>query len=135
MAAIDFDRSPTRVYDTVRRSFEPVLASIEYEQDRWPVGAAFRCGVWAINDRWSSVPNTTVSWRILDAAEHVCQRGEWRVSMDPDSVQRLGDATWTTLSPGSYQLRAEIRSETGTLVSENVFHFEVAPDVRIAVPR
>jgi hypothetical protein len=46
MAAIDFDRVPTKVYDTVRRSFEPVAALFDYDRDRWKPGESFAapCG-------------------------------------------------------------------------------------------
>jgi beta-mannosidase len=125
MAAIDFDRVPTAVYDTVRRSFEPVLASIEYDCDRWPAGTPAHCGIWAINDRWESLPNATVRWQVQKPADPPFQHGEWKLSLPEDSAQRLGDAAWTAAAPGPYELRAEVRSEGGEVVSENVFRFEV----------
>jgi beta-mannosidase len=130
MAAIDFDRVPTRVYDTVRRSFEPVLASLEYDQDRWREGDEFRCGVWAINDRWEAVPNAVVHWRIVGGGGACAKHGQWAVSMDADSVQRLGDVAWTVAVPGLYELRAEVRNASGGLISENVFSFEVTGQSR-----
>jgi beta-mannosidase len=126
MAAIDFDRIPTRVYDTVRRSFEPVLASIEYDRDRWPAGSDLKCGIWAINDRWEAVPNATVRWRIGQGSAATRQEGEWKVSMEADSVQRLGDVNWTVSgAPGPCELHAEVWDEAGKVLSENIFRFEV----------
>ena len=128
MAAIDFDRVPTKVYDTVRRSFAPVLASLEYDQDQWAAGAPFRCGVWAINDRWDRVPNARVRWSIVNADGQAVQEGEWPVSMEADSVQRLGDATWTAANAGDYQLHAKVLDEAGELLSENIFEFKVTAE-------
>jgi beta-mannosidase len=125
MAAVDFDRVPTAVYDTVRRSFEPVLASIEYDRDRWPAGTEVRCGIWAINDRWDPIPEATVRWRIQKPGSSPLQQGEWKLTLPEDSTQRLGDATWTAAEPGPYELRAEVRSAEGGLISENVFRFVV----------
>jgi beta-mannosidase len=125
MAAIDFDRVPTKVYETVKRSFEPVLASIEFDRDEWTAGAEVRCGIWAINDRWERIPNAQIRWRIIDAAGRSCQQGEWPISMAADSVERLGDVHWTAAHPGKYQLRAAVVSEAGEVISENLFDFTV----------
>jgi beta-mannosidase len=127
MAAIDFDRVRTKVYDTVRRSFEPVLASVEYDRDHWETGSSVRCGIWAINDRWDAVPNATIHWRILNSAGTMQSSGEWHASLPEDSAQKLGDLSWTAGDPGSYELRAEVRTGPQDVISENVFEFEVTP--------
>ena len=126
MAAIDFDRIPTKVFYTVQRSFAPVCASLEYDRDSWKRGEPFRCGVWAINDKWEPVPNATVRWRILDAMETEKAAGQWPVSMAEDSVQQLGTAEWTAAGKGPHELRAEVRDQAGKLISGNLFEFEVA---------
>jgi beta-mannosidase len=120
MAAIDFERVPTKVYYTVQRSFAPVLASIEYDRDRWNPGERVTCGIWAINDRWDAVPNATVRWRVQDASGAVQASGAWPVSMAADSAQKLGVAEWIADRPGPYELHAEVVG-----ISRNVFEFEV----------
>jgi beta-mannosidase len=127
MAAIDFDRVPTKVFDTVRRSFAPVAASLEYDRDRWKTGETVRCGVWAINDSWDELRNLTVRWRVIDSVGTQQTAGEWTVNMGPDSAQKLGDVSWTAAAPGAYQLHAEVRASDGRVVSENLFEFEVTP--------
>jgi hypothetical protein len=125
MAAIDFDRKPTKVFYTVQRSFAPVCASLEYDRDSWKSGEAFRCGIWAINDKWEPVPNAKIGWKILDAKGAEKAAGELAVSMPADSVQELGTAQWTVAGNGPHQLRAEVRDEGGKPISENIFEFEV----------
>ncbi len=125
MAAIDFDRVPTKVFYTVQRSFAPVCASLEYERDSWKKGEPFRCGVWAINDRWEPMQNANIHWRILDGQGKESAAGQWPVTMPEDSVQQLGNAEWVASGKGPHQLRAEVRDESGKAVSENVFEFEV----------
>jgi len=127
MAAIDFDRRPTQVFYTVQRSFAPVCASVEYDRDAWKPGEPFRCPIWAINDNWEALPDTTVRWRILDARGSEQAASLWHPSLPEDSVQLLGNAEWTAGSPGHYELRVEVRNQAEGLVSENVFSFEVTP--------
>lgn len=125
MAAIDFDRVPTKVYDTVRRSFEPVAASIEYDNDRWPAGADVRCRIWGINDRWEALPNATIRCRIVSATGETVHEDAWSAPLPADSAQPVGEVIWTAGRPGSYELRAEVRNEAGEVISENVFEFEI----------
>jgi len=125
MAAIDFYRVPTKVFDTVRRSFAPVMASLEYDRDKWRSGETFRCGVWAINDQWEPVPNATILWRIVDAQGTQRAAGQWPAAMAADSARQLGNAEWTAAGKGSHELRAEVHDQTGRLISENIFEFEV----------
>jgi beta-mannosidase len=125
MAAIDFERVPTQVFYTVQRSFAPVCASLEYDRDTWKPGEHFRCGVWAINDRWEPVPNASVHWRITDTHKVELASGQWPVSMSEDSVLKLGEAEWTAAGSGDHELHAEVRDQSGSLVSENVFAFKV----------
>jgi beta-mannosidase len=125
MAAIDFDRLPTKVFYTVQRSFAPVCASLEYDRDQWKRGEPFRCGIWAINDRWEPVPDAIIGWRIVDGKGTEQASGQCPVGMPEDSVQRVGQAEWTATSAGPYQLRAEVRGHSSFVLSENVFEFEV----------
>jgi hypothetical protein len=126
MAAIDFERVPTQVFYTVQRSFAPVCASLEYDRDTWKSGENFRCGVWAINDRWEPVPNASIHWRITDTHKVELASGQWPVSMSEDSVLKLGEAEWTAAGSGDHELHAEVRDQSGSLVSENVFAFRVS---------
>jgi beta-mannosidase len=126
MAAIDFDRRPTKVFDTVRRSFEPVAALFEYDRARWAPGETVVCGLWAVNDRWEAVSGASVHWRIVDGTGAVRHRGSWKAPMTADSAVKLGEVRWTAAEPGDYELRAEVRDSRGKAISENVFEFEVA---------
>ena len=125
MAAIDFNRVPTKVFYTVQRSFAPVCASLEYDRDTWKVGEPFRCNVWAINDRWDAMPNAKISWRILDKNQKEENSGQWSLSIPEDSVQQLGTVEWIAAGPGPHQLLAQVLDQAGKRISENVFEFEV----------
>jgi beta-mannosidase len=125
MAAIDFDRRPTKVFYTVQRSFAPVCASLEYDRDHWKPGETVRCNVYAINDRWESIPDAKVSWQIRSAKGNEACAGQWTLSMAQDSVQRLGTAEWIAAGKGPHELRAQILDQNGHQLSENIFEFDV----------
>jgi beta-mannosidase len=127
MAAIDIDRVPTKTYYTVQRSFQPVVASLEYDRDKWRSGEALRVGVWAINDRWDPIPNARIDWRVVDAKGAQQATGSFSAPMEADSSKQVGTAEWKTGAPGNYELRAAVKDAAGKVISENVFEFEVAP--------
>lgn len=126
MSAIDFYRVPHKVYYTVQRSFQPVLASLEYDRDRWQPGEEVRVGVWAINDRWTGLPEAAIRWRVQDQAGKTYSSGEYKGSLAADSAAKWGDAVWKATSEGDYQLVAEVIDSKGSKVSENLFEFRVA---------
>lgn len=125
MAAIDFERRPTKVYDTVRRSFAPVGALFEYDRDRWRAGTVVRCAVWAVNDLWREQPGLELRWRIEGAGDAVAARGVFRVSLEADSVKPAGVVEWRAAAPGPYRLVVETAGADGRRISENIFEFEV----------
>jgi hypothetical protein len=45
--------------------------------------------------------------------------------MAEDSATKLGSAEWTASAPGPRELHAEVRNQSGQLISENVFNFQV----------
>ncbi|MFZ5928250.1 MAG: beta-mannosidase [Acidobacteriota bacterium] len=125
MAAIDFERRPTKVYDTVRRSFAPLGVLFEYGRDRWRAGEAFRCSLWAVNDLWKPFPQLSVRWKILGHGGALLAQGAFPVSLEADSVKPAGVVEWRPQEPGPHRLVAEIVSAGGAQVSENIYEFEV----------
>jgi beta-mannosidase len=124
MAAIDFNRVPTKTYDTVRRSFEPVAALFEYDRDRWKPGETFRCKLWAVNDRWDPVPGASLRWQVTGPVSALPQ-GSAPVSLRADSVAPVTQVEFAAAMAGAYQLRAGIVDAQGRTISENIFEFEV----------
>lgn len=125
MAAIDFERQPTKVYDTVRRSFAPVGALFEYDRDRWRAGETVRCRVWAVNDQWREAPGLELRWRIAGGGDELLAKGEFRVSLEADSVKPAGVVEWSGAAAGAYRLVVETRGAGGQKISENIYEFEV----------
>ena len=78
MAALDYFRNPTKSYFTVQRSFQMVLASLEYDRDVWRGVEDFRCGLWIINDHWHAIDGARIKWKIVDLSRAAATGGEMR---------------------------------------------------------
>lgn len=125
MAAVDFYRVPTRVHAQVARSFEPVMASFEFDRDTWKPGERLSVALWGINDRHEAYPGAVIAWRIVDGKGTVVKQGEIEQPMGPDSAAKAGDVEWVAGPPGDYSMHAEVRSGT-QILSRNLFEFTVA---------
>jgi beta-mannosidase len=125
MAALDYFRKPTKSFFTVQRSFQMVLASLEYDRDLWQVGEDFHCGLWIINDHWYAMNGARIKWKIVDSSGAAATGGELSVNIAEDSSVKLDDLRWKPASAGKYELRAEVFSKAGERLSENIYEFEV----------
>ena len=125
MAALDYFRKPTKSYFTVQRSFQMVLASLEYDRDVWRVGEDFHCGIWIINDHWYAIPGARIKWTIVDSSGVAATGGELGVNIAEDSSVKLEELRWKAASAGKYELRAEVFNREGKRLSENLYEFEV----------
>lgn len=125
MAAIDFERRPTKAYDTVRRSFAPVAALFEYDRDRWSEGGEFHCRLWAVNDLWQPFRNLQLRWKIIAPDGPVKASGAFPVDLEEDSVKPAGAVRWRAHGTGAHRLVAELIGPDGKPISENIYEFEV----------
>lgn len=126
MAAVDFYRVPTRVHAQVARSFEPVLASLEFDREEWKPGEEVRVGVWGINDLHQTLANAEIAWRFEDAGGRTLAQGRFAHTFGPDSAQKVGEAAWRAGGAGEYRL-VTVVTAGGKKVSENLFEFRVTP--------
>jgi hypothetical protein len=125
MASVDHYRVPTRSYATVQRSFQMVLASVEYDRDTLRAGEAVDFPLWAINDTWQAIPGATVAWRVLDAAGTAVAAGKVPTTFEADSSAEVGRVKWTPAAAGPIELRTEVLDRDGTRLSENIYDFTV----------
>ncbi|HJQ25307.1 MAG TPA: glycoside hydrolase family 2 TIM barrel-domain containing protein [Blastocatellia bacterium] len=125
MAAMDYFRRPTKSYLTVQRSFQMVLASLEYDRDTLKVSDAVRWGLWVINDHWYDIPGARVRWKIVDASGTTISGGELDVNIAADASVKVADVRWQPAVAGKVELRTEVISRAGQRLSENLYEFEV----------
>lgn len=124
MAAVDFYRVPTKVHAQVARSFEPVLASLEFDRDEWKPGEDVRVRLWGINDRHETITNAQIAWRFEDESGKLLEQGSFTHNFGPDSAQEVGEAKWKAAGAGNYRLAATVTAG-GRKLSENVFEFRI----------
>ncbi len=121
---VDYWREPKAGYAALKQAYQPILPSLEWQQDEYKVGANPRIGLWAINDTWQGFEHA----RYLISLSHEGQRIdklELPLEMLPDSGYKLRDYPLPALQAGRYALEAEIVSSSGKSMGKNVYRFTV----------
>jgi beta-mannosidase len=127
-ALLDHDRSPKPAYDTVRRAFQPLLASVDYPLRCYRPGDELPLRVWVIHDGAEPLPGSRVLVRLLDAAGREAERVEAKVDVAPASATPVAGARWILPSGGGWRLVACI--EHGSIVvSENEYDLAACDDL------
>jgi beta-mannosidase len=126
MAAVDYYRVPPASYATVRRSFQPVVASVEYDRDTFTVNEPVSLPVWAINDTWDAIPGATIAWRVTGTGGAAVASGSLPAAMDADASAEVGAIRWTPSAPGAVVLRVDVLDRRGTRLSENLYDFTIS---------
>jgi hypothetical protein len=126
MAAVDFYRRPTKVYDIVRRSFAPVAVLFSYDADSTPAGQPFECRLFAVNDTWRPVSGQ-VRWT-LERDGLILRSAEFPVQLSADSIAPLPPLDLRSDNPGQYRLRVTFRHDASS--SDNEFAFHITPHLR-----
>jgi hypothetical protein len=125
MAAMDYFRRPTKSYATVQRSFQMVLASLEYDRDTLRVRDEVRWPLWVINDHWYAIPAARVRWQIIDPSGSAVAGGDTWANIAADSSSKLADVQWMAVAEGKYEIRTQVINRAGERLSENVYEFNV----------
>lgn len=127
MAAIDFFREPTKAFHTVRRSFQPVVPSLEYDREVWKAGEEVNARLWVINDLWQNLSSIVVSWRVENERGEKISSSALRAPVDiaADSARELAEVRFPAPAPGRYTLWIQITDPAGTLLADNTYEFQV----------
>lgn len=124
MAAVDFYRQLTKVYETVRNSFAPVGVVFDYKTALFESGDRVDCRLVAVNDTWHTVPSARVLWTLKDAQNASVSEGSQVVHLDPDSSKDVTVIKMSNLPPGVFRVNVTLSSGQEVL-SVNNFNFKV----------
>jgi hypothetical protein len=125
MAAVDYFRRPTKSYTTVQRSFQMVLASLEYDRDTLRVRDDVNWPLWVINDHWYAIAGARVRWQVIDPRGAAVSGGDTFSNLAADSSSKLTDVHWLPVVEGKYEIHTEVVGARGERLSENVYEFNV----------
>jgi beta-mannosidase len=121
---LDYWRQPKAGYYALRKAFQPVLPSIEWERENYKKGEAVKLNVWVINDLWQSFPDAKLIYSLRHKGVLIEEN-----SLPVDVVADSGKIAvkWKKLGLGVGEYEFNVRIEVlGKVLGQNTFTFIVA---------
>ncbi len=121
---VDNYQQPKRSYEFVKRAYQPVLASLQFDKRRWNKDESFEGELWIINDLYESYEDCTIDVRIKNDSGKVVTKNSYKVhSIEPNSSARIGELEKDVLSKVDEKFYVELvlKSKLGETLSENEY--------------
>ncbi|MCM2369260.1 glycoside hydrolase family 2 protein [Aporhodopirellula aestuarii] len=92
---VDNYQQPKRSYEFVKRAYQPLLVSLQFDRRRWHAGESFAGKLWIVNDRFESHENCQVELSFCDDHDQVLATQTIPVDqIAPDSSAMITDIDW-----------------------------------------
>jgi beta-mannosidase len=134
-AIVDFYLKPKRSFDYVRRTFQPLLVSLQYDRRRWNPGETFQGEIWVVNDLYEEFADCTVKLRFLDDSQRVFHQTEVEIGdVEADIAAKFSDVSVQV--PGEqgdkFHVEMSLLDNRGNRLSENQYLLLVDDQQRAA---
>lgn len=129
-SAVDYFTRPKPAYYAVRRAYEPVHVSAQYDTLAWNGRDTFSARLWGHNSGASR--EAVLLYTVSDVAGEVWARESQPVSLPQGSMPLLSVSCALPPAPTIFLLRAELTSASGEVLSQNTYFFSTAPDPILA---
>ncbi|MEY4908150.1 MAG: hypothetical protein RL260_1868 [Pseudomonadota bacterium] len=121
---VDYWRVPKAGYDALARAYQPLLPSIEWDQEQPAAGSVATFTLWLVNDTLQSHTALAYAWRLACNGKTLAE-DQFTAAVEADAATRLRRIESPALPPGSCTLRATVTSAQGTPLADNQHDFNV----------
>lgn len=121
---VDYFQTPKRSFDFVRRAYQPLLVSVQYNKRRWLPGEEFSGTLWIVNDFARDFGPCQLNVRITGADGSEWLRNSLAVGHIPaSSSQAVGDVKCTVRGRigESFRIEVEIMAADKSVLSKNYY--------------
>ncbi len=121
---VDYFQTPKRSFDFVRRAYQPLLVSMQFDRRRWLPGESFTGELWTVNDLPRGFTNCSLKTTVSNArGEVVEQRSHPIPSVAADSSTAVANVEWNVKGRMGETFRVALSLETaeGEAVSTNYY--------------
>ncbi|MGB5512591.1 MAG: sugar-binding domain-containing protein [Woeseiaceae bacterium] len=118
---IDYYGKKKPAFDWLKRTYQPLLPSMQFDKRRWNPGTEFTASLWIVNDFQNAFDHHVLEWRVLYKDKETSTAGSQNVGIDPDSSKHVVDIGWTlpTDASGTFEVVIEIKNKEGDTVCDN----------------
>ena len=118
---IDYYGKKKLSFDWLKRTYQPLLPSLQFDKRRWNPGSEFKASLWIVNDHQHALQELTLEWCVLYEGNNTDARGSVAVRIDPDSASQFGDISWSlpSTAAGDFEIELRLRDVAGDVVADN----------------
>lgn len=127
-ATVDYFLQPKKSHYYIKKCYQPLLATLQYNKRRWLPNETFSGKFWVVNDFTKGFKSCNASIKILDNSKNVIETKKIKVGdIKEDSSIEISDLKFKV--PGKmndkFYVEIELKDETGKIVSSNDYFFLV----------
>lgn len=127
---VDYLRTPKAGYYALQRAYQPILPSLEWEDNVYKQGEHIEIGIWGINDSNTEYLDTQYELFLYKNGTLIDSR-TWFVDLPVDSRRKITEYLLPEQLPmGKYVVRTHINSTHGNELGNNVYIFDITKEGR-----
>ncbi len=128
---VDFYGEKKLSFDYLKRTYQPVLPSLEVVKRRWDNDEEFQGKIWVLNDYYQEYKNLTLSWEVYDNKD-INITGSKTVNLSENSAEKFEDIKFTMpkTAMDNFFVKLCLKDSDGNIVSENEYTLLVANQER-----
>ncbi|BFM20283.1 glycoside hydrolase family 2 protein [Gilvimarinus japonicus] len=118
---IDYYGEKKRSFEWLKRTYQPLLPSLQFDKRRWNAGSEFNAGLWVVNDYQHSFEGVTLSWRVLYQGNETGVAGSQAVNVATDSSAHYVDIAWLLPdnAEGTFEVEISLSDASGKTLADN----------------
>ncbi len=120
---IDYYGRKKASFEWLRRSYAPVLPSLEFSRRRWNPGDTFVATTWVVNDLQTDLGQLELAWTVADDSGDHKASGSQVVEVPADSALAVENMTWPVPAEatGAFTVDLALQNEEGEVIAENSY--------------
>ena len=120
---VDYYGKKKTSFDWLKRTYQPLLPSLQFDKRRWDAGSSFKGGLWIVNDYQHAYSNLTLEWKVLYEGQETGVAGSKQVDVALDSAKHFVDIDWKlpNNAKGTFDVEILIKDENGELLADNFY--------------
>ncbi|NLS14210.1 glycoside hydrolase family 2 [Vibrio sp. SM6] len=118
---VDFYGEKKISFDYLKRTYQPLLPSLEFSKRRWDAGSNFHANLWLVNDYQYLLEDLTLEWQVLYQGQATECNGSITQSVKVDSATQLATIDWQVPSgaQGEFEIALSLKDRSGKEVANN----------------
>ncbi|MCM2679707.1 glycoside hydrolase family 2 protein [Echinimonas agarilytica] len=120
---IDYYGKKKLAFDWLKRTYQPLLPSLNFEKRRWSAGSKFHADIWVVNDHQFDYSDLTLSWVVKYQSKATDAAGSVEIQVATDSAEQFVDIDWDIPADaeGTFDIEITLSNAQGEQIADNCY--------------